>query len=239
MRTTDDEGRRRGIIRDSLGVGVATGVYGISFGAISVASGLSILQTCVLSLLMFTGASQFALVGVIASGGTPVSSALTALLLGTRNTLYGLKLATMLDLRGPRRVAGSHLVIDESTAMSVLRETREDARLGFWVTGIAVFVGWNVFTLVGAVAGAQLGDPRTYGLDAAVGAAFLALLWPRLAVRRHQYVAVAAVAVALGLVPVATAGVPVLAAAGVALLAGLLVRRVDDPVEGPDEGAVA
>lgn len=234
MSTRDDEAVRRGIVRDSLGVGIATGVYGISFGAISVASGLSITQTCLLSLLMFTGASQFALVGVIASGGSPLSSALTALLLGTRNTLYGLKLAGVLGLDGPRRVAGSHLVIDESTAMSVLRETREDARLGFWVTGIAVFVGWNCFTLLGAVAGAQLGDPRTYGLDAAVGAAFLALLWPRLRDRRNRYVALAAVAVALGLVPVATAGVPVLAAGGVAILAGVLTRRASDPTELPE-----
>jgi 4-azaleucine resistance transporter AzlC len=229
----DHRARRRSIVRDSLGVGIATGVYGVSFGAISVASGLSIAQTCVLSLLMFTGASQFALVGVIASGGSPLSSALTALLLGTRNTLYGLKLAGMLGLGGPRRVLGSHLVIDESTAMSVLRETREDARLGFWVTGIAVFLGWNSFTLIGAVAGAQLGDPRTYGLDAAVGAAFLALLWPRLTDRHNQYVAAAAVVVALGLVPIATAGVPVLAAGGVALLAGVLTRRSTDRTELP------
>jgi 4-azaleucine resistance transporter AzlC len=232
--TRDDEAVRRGIVRDCLGVGIATGVYGVSFGAISVASGLSITQTCLLSLLMFTGASQFALVGVIASGGSPLSSALTALLLGTRNTLYGLKLAGVLGLSGPRRVAGSHLVIDESTAMSVLRETREDARLGFWVTGIAVFVGWNAFTLLGAVAGAQLGDPRTYGLDAAVAAAFLALLWPRLRDRHNQYVAAAAAAVALGLVPIATAGVPVLPAGGVARLAGVLTRRASDPTELPE-----
>ena len=234
MSTRDDEAVRRGIVRDSLGVGIATGVYGVSFGAISVASGLSIPQTCLLSLLMFTGASQFALVGVIASGGSALASALTALLLGTRNTLYGLKLAGVLGLSGPRRLAVSHLVIDESTAMSVLRETREDARLGFWITGVSVFVGWNSFTLLGAVAGAQLGDPRTYGLDAAVGAAFLALLWPRLRDRRNQYVAAAAAAVALGLVPIATAGVPVLAAGGVALLAGVLTRRASDPTELPE-----
>ena len=234
MTTRDEQASRRAVVRDSLGVGVATGVYGVSFGAISVAGGLSIAQTCVLSLLMFTGASQFALIGVVASGGSPVSGALTALLLGTRNTLYGLKLAGTLRLTGPRRVLGSHLVIDESTAMSVLRETRDEARLGFWVTGLSVFVGWNAFTLIGAVAGAQIGDPRTYGLDAAVGAAFLALLWPRLRDRSNQYVAVAAVAVALGLVPIATAGVPVLAAGGVALLAGVLTRRTADPTELPE-----
>ncbi len=216
---------RRAIVRDSLGVGIATGLYGVSFGAVSVASGLSVAQTCVLSLLMFTGASQFALVGVVASGGGALSAGATALLLGTRNTLYGLRLAPLLGLRGRQRLGAAHLLIDESTAMSVTRTTRAGARTGFLVTGVSVFVLWNLFTLLGAVGGSAIGDPRTYGLDAAVGGAFLALLWPRLAEPRHRVVALLAVAVALGVVPVAPAGTPVLAAGGVALLAGLLSRR--------------
>ena len=229
-----EPGDRARIVRDSLGVGLATGTYGISFGAVSVAGGLSVTQTCVLSLLMFTGASQFALVGVLASGGTPLSGAATALLLGTRNTLYGLRLAPLLAWTGPRRVGAAHLVIDESTAMSVNRTTTAQARLGFLTTGLSVFVAWNAATLLGAIAGTTIGEPRTYGLDAAVGAAFLALLWPRLTDRRNQLVALGAVAVALGLVPVAAAGVPVLAAAGVALLAGGLTHR-PDPTEFPEQ----
>lgn len=213
------------ITRDSLGVGIATGLYGASFGAVSVASGLSIAQTCVLSLLMFTGASQFALVGVLGAGGSGFSAAATAMLLGTRNALYGLRIAGLLGFGGRRRAVAAHLVIDESTAMSVTRRTQEDARLGFLVTGGSIFVLWNLFTLLGAVGGNAIGDPRTYGLDAAVGGAFLALLWPQMTGRGQQVVAVLAVAVALGLVPVAPAGVPVLAAGGVALLAGLLSRR--------------
>lgn len=218
---------RRGVTRDSLGVGIATGLYGASFGAISVGAGLSVAQTCALSLLMFTGASQFALVGVLGSGGSAVSAALTALLLGTRNTLYGLRVAPLLGWRGPRRAGAAHLLIDESTAMSVNRETRDEARLGFLVTGGSVFVLWNLFTLLGAVGGNALGDPRTYGLDAAVGGAFLALVWPQLSTAASRVVALLAVAVALGLVPVTTAGVPVLAAGGVALLAGLLRTGAD------------
>lgn len=227
---------RARIVRDSLGVGVATGAYGVSFGAVSVAAGLSVAQTCVLSLLMFTGASQFALVGVVAAGGGAGSGALTALLLGTRNTLYGLRLAPLLGWVGWRRLTLAQLVIDESTAMSVTRDHRAAARVGFLTTGGAVFVLWNLATLIGALAGNTIGDPRTYGLDAAVGAAFLALLWPRLRDRRNQVVAVAAATVALGLVPVTAAGVPVLAAGGVALLAGVLTRR-PDPTEipGPDD----
>ncbi len=215
---------RSGIVRDALAVGVATGAYGISFGAVAVSSGLDVLQACALSLLVFTGASQFAFVGVVAAGGAPMSGAMTAILLGSRNALYGLRLAPLLQWSGTRRVAAAQILIDESTAMSVNRESRPAARLGFLSTGLAVFVLWNAATLAGALAGTAIGDPRTYGLDAAVGAAFLALLWPRLSGRDNQVVALLAAGVALSLVPVTAAGVPVLAAGGVALLAGLLTR---------------
>ncbi|GAA5137361.1 AzlC family ABC transporter permease [Alloalcanivorax gelatiniphagus] len=231
---------RSGIIRDSLAVGLATGAYGIGFGAVSVAAGLSVAQTCVLSLLMFTGASQFALIGVVAAGGAPMSGAATALLLGTRNTLYGLKMAPILGWRGWRRFTAAHVLIDESTAMSVNRDTTDAARLGFLTTGWSVFVLWNLATAAGALAGEAVGDPRTFGLDAAVGAAFLALLWPRLNDRRNVLVAVLAAAVALSVVPVTAPGVPVLAAGGVALLVGVLARRPDapaTPAPDPDDAA--
>ena len=229
---------RSGIVRDSLAVGLATGAYGVGFGAVSVASGLSVAQTCVLSLLMFTGASQFALAGVVAAGGAPLSGAATALLLGTRNTLYGLRMAPLLKWRGWRRFAAAHVLIDESTAMSVNRSTTEGVRLGFLATGWSVFVLWNLATAIGAIAGEAVGDPRTFGLDAAVGAAFLALLWPRLKDRRNIVVAVLAAAVALSMVPVTAPGVPVLAAGGVALLVGVLAKR-QDPTEIPSPDDVA
>ncbi len=202
-------------------------MYGASFGALAEASGLSVLQTCVMSLLIFTGASQFAFIGVVASGGSPLSAALTALLLGTRNTLYGLRLAPLLAFSTRRRVASAHLVIDESTAMSVTRDTTAAARTGFYWTGLSIFVLWNLFTFLGAYAGQTLGDPRDYGLDAAVGAAFLALLWPRLGSRHNLGVGLSAAALALVLAPMTAAGVPVLAAGAVALLAGVLLRQRD------------
>lgn len=218
------DAERREIVREALAVALATGTYGVGFGAVGVASGLSVPQTCALSLLMFTGASQFAFAGVVAAGGAPMSAAATALLLGTRNTLYGLRMSTLLGWRGWRRAGAAHVLIDESTAMSVSRDTRAGARLGFLTTGVGILVLWNLATLVGALAGAALGDPRTFGLDAAVGAAFLALMWPQLHTAYHQVVALLAACVAIALVPVTAAGVPVLAAGGVALLAGVLVR---------------
>lgn len=216
---------RRQIVRDGLAVSVATGAYGISFGAIGVSSGLDVLQTCALSLLVFTGASQFAFIGVIASGGAPLVGAASGVLLGVRNALYGLRLAPLLDWRGVRRAAAAHLVIDESTAMSVTRSSVPAARVGFLTTGVGVFVLWNLATLLGALAGDSLGDPRDYGLDAAVGGAFLALLWPRLDSATSRVAAGLAAALALVLVPLTPAGIPVLAAGVVALGLGLRGRR--------------
>jgi predicted branched-subunit amino acid permease len=233
--STRQSSTRRQLLIDSLGVGVATGAYGISFGAIAVGSGLSVWQACALSLFVFTGASQFALVGVVASGGAASSGAATALLLGSRNTLYGLKLASLLRLRGVRRVAAAHLVIDESTAMALKPDDPVDAPVGFFATGLSVFALWNAATLVGAVAGSAIGDTSAYGLDAAVPAAFLALLWPRLDTWHKRTTAVLAALLALTLVPVTRPGLPIIAAAGVALLASL--RGSDQSSRTPDHTA--
>lgn len=215
----------RGIVVDSLGVGLATGAYGVSFGAISTASGLSVLQTCLISLLVFTGASQFAFVGVVASGGNPITGAMTAVLLGSRNLFYGVSMAPKLELDPAARLASAHFVIDESTAMGVGRDTRRQARMGFYWTGISIFVLWNLTTFAGALAGDAIGDPRTYGLDAAVGAAFLGLLWPRLSTSTGRLVALAGAVGALVLVPVTSAGLPIIVGGGAAVLLGLLWRR--------------
>jgi predicted branched-subunit amino acid permease len=218
----DDDPRRRAVWRQALSIGVATGAYGISFGALAVAAGLSIAQASTLSLLMFTGGSQFAFAGVLGAGGSATAAIATAGLLGVRNGFYGLQMAPRLRPRGPRRLLAAQLTIDESTAVATAqlaeRPERPDLiRLGFWATGGAVFVLWNLATLLGAVIGNALGDPRRYGLDAAAAAAFLALLWPRLRTARTRVVAAGAALVALGLVPAVPAGLPVLAAAVLAI----------------------
>lgn len=212
---------RRAIVRDALGIGIATGAYALSFGAISTTSGLSVLQTCALSLLMFTGASQFALVGVIGSGGSPWAGVATAVLLGTRNALYGLRLASLLQLRGVRRLVGAQLVIDESTAMAIARDAPDQSRLAFWATGLAVFSLWNLGTLVGALATHLLPDPKVLGFDAAPPAAFLALLAPRLRGREPLAIAIGAGVVALALLPFVPTGVPLLIVAVLVVLLGL------------------
>ena len=213
---------RRTVVRQGLSVAVATGLYGVSFGALSVTSGLSVLQTCALSLLLFSGGSQFALIGILGGGGTAAAAVGASSLLGLRNALYGLQLAPTLRATGWRRLVVAQLTIDESTAVAVAQPERSLWRLGFWVTGAGIYLGWNLMTLVGALAGNALGDPKRFGLDAAASAAFVGLLWPRLRAREPVAIAVVAALVTTVLVPAVPQGVLVLAAAGVgAVLAWL------------------
>lgn len=217
---------RRQITSKAVGIGVATGAYGLSFGAISVASGLDPWQTQSLSLLMFTGASQFALVGVLGAGGGLVAAVLTAWLLGARNGVYALSLAPTLQTRGLARLGAAQLTIDESTAMALSHPGDPPAaRHAFWSTGLAVFVLWNIGTLAGSLGASVIGDPATLGLDAAIPAAFLALLWPRLTDRSMRAIALAGAVVALLLTPLLRPGLPVLAAGLVALVAAALMGR--------------
>lgn len=208
--------------RQGVAVAVATSLYGVSFGALAVANGLSILQACLCSLLMFTGGSQFTLVGVLGGGGTATAAVAASTLVGVRNALYGLQLAALLRPGPGRRFVAAQVTIDESTAVAVAQPTPAARARGFWVTGIGVYLGWNLMTFLGALAGNALGDPRRYGLDAAAAAAFLALLWPRLRSADVVAVALAAAVVAGILVPFVPVGIPVVAAAGVAAAAGLL-----------------
>jgi predicted branched-subunit amino acid permease len=226
---------RATVLRNAAAIGVATGAYALSFGAVATAAGLSILQTCVLSLAMFSGASQYATVGVLGSGGDPLTAAATAVLLGSRNALYGLRLSSLLGLRGARKLVAAQLVIDESTAMSLGREDDRLNRLGFWATGISVYVLWNLGTLIGAVGAHALSNPRTVGLDAAAPAAFLALVAPRVRTRSSLAVAIAAAVIAMATVPLLPVGGPVLVAALVAVVSGAVATRTctTPPVDLP------
>ncbi|AOT61392.1 MULTISPECIES: AzlC family ABC transporter permease [Streptomyces] len=203
----------RAVVRDSLGVGVAVGLSGFAFGVTSVGAGLDLLQTCALSLLVFTGASQFALVGALAAGGNPFTAAAGAFFLGTRNAFYGLRLSQLLALPRAVRPFGAHWVIDETAAVALAQPTRRAARIGFTVTGLTLYVLWNLTTLIGALGAEAIGDTDAWGLDAAGPAVFLALLAPMLRSTTERAVAALAVVLGLGSLPVLPAGVPVLVAA--------------------------
>ncbi len=210
----------------SLSVSFTVGLYGIAFGAAGIAAGFSLLQTCLLSLLTFSGASQFAVVGVLGGGGSALSGIATASLLGIRNALYGLRMAPIMQIRGWRRIVGAQVTIDESTGVALGQSElgRDAMRQGFWLTGIGVYVFWNLFTLVGALGAQAMGDPAAWGLDAAVPAAFLGLVWPRLTNNFERALAISAMALSLALTPFVAAGIPIISTALLAVAFGWKAR---------------
>mgnify|MGYP000433058519 FL=1 len=212
---------RKQVDRTALSVAFTVGLYGAAFGAAGVTAGFSILQTCLLSILLFSGASQFAVVGIMGAGGSAVSAIATATLLGFRNALYGLQMAPILKVKGLKRILAAQITIDESTAVATLQENDADRRRGFYVTGIGVFVFWNLFTFLGALGASAIGDPAVWGLDAAVPAAFCGLIWPRLKNKTHFVVSAVAIAWALLLTPITAAGIPIITTVLLAVIFGL------------------
>jgi 4-azaleucine resistance transporter AzlC len=212
----------RRTFRDALSVALTVGAYGVAFGAAGIAAGFSVLQTCLFSLLAFTGASQFAAVGVVAAGGAGISAVVAASLLSTRNALYALQMAPQLEVKGWRRLLAAQITIDESTNVALAQASHgpDAVRHGFWLTGSGVFLFWNIFTLLGALGAKSLGNPASWGLDAAVPAAFLGLLWPRLKDAHLRVIAGIAAIFALVMTPILPSGTPIIATVLVAVLAG-------------------
>ena len=215
------------VVRDAAAIGLAVGTFGVSFGALAVAAGLSPAQAIASSLLVFTGASQFAFIGVLAAGGGLVAATLPAVILATRNGLYGVAVAPLLRGRILERLACSHLIIDESTAMARAQAEPAAGRRALIATGLAVLVCWNLGTAIGAASGGVLGDPRRLGLDAMLPAAFLELLAPHLARPEARRIALAGGLIALVMVPIAPAGLPIVAAGTAVLIPGMARSRSD------------
>ena len=217
----------RATASQSLSVSFTVGLYGTAFGAASIAAGFSVLQTCLLSLLAFSGASQFAVVGVMGAGGTAIAGIATASLLGVRNMLYALRMAPLLRASGFKKVIAAQVTIDESTGVALSQEKlgTEAMKQGFWLTGFGVYIFWNIFTLLGALGAKAMGNPSAWGLDAAVPAAFLGLVWPRLTNKLERALAVGALVLAVLLSPVLSAGLPIIATVVLAVIFGWKVRR--------------
>ena len=213
--------KKNQVDRTAFSVAFTVGLYGAAFGAAGVTAGFSILQTCLLSILLFSGASQFAVVGIMGAGGSAVSAIATSTLLGFRNALYGLQMAPILKVKGLNRILAAQITIDESTAVATLQENDADRRRGFYITGIGVYVFWNLFTFLGALGASAIGDPSVWGLDAAVPAAFCGLIWPRLKNKTHFVVSAVAIAWALLLTPITAAGIPIITTVLLAVIFGL------------------
>jgi 4-azaleucine resistance transporter AzlC len=209
----------RPVVTASLTLAAAVGVFAISFGVGAVSAGASVAQTCVMSLLVFTGASQLSAISVIGAGGSTASALGGALVLAARNGVYALTMGRRIEGRLPTRLVAAQFTIDESTAMSMAQDDPVAQRAAFWITGGCIYLFWNIGTLVGALLGAAV-DPVTFGLDAAFPAAYAAMVWPQLRTRRGRSAGLLGAVICVALVPVLPVGVPILCAA-LAVLVGI------------------
>lgn len=216
--------------RAGLAIAVAISLYGVSFGALAVASGLNFWQTVALSALMFTGGSQFAFIGVLSSGGAGAAAFSAATLLSVRNTIYAVQLKALLNPAGISKYVAAHVTIDETMATATAQQTPQEQRRGFWITGLACWLGWNLATVIGALLGDFIAEPEVLGLDGAVVAAFLALLWPRLTSREPWALAVVAALITTLTMPLVPSGVPILIAAAAAVVWGTVAARREGPL---------
>ncbi|MEJ6493170.1 MAG: AzlC family ABC transporter permease [Actinomycetes bacterium] len=227
--STDWLTARKEIVGNALSIGLAVAMYGVSFGALGTTTGLTVLQTMALSLLMFTGASQFTLVSTLASGGTALTAVVASWLMGTRNAAYSMRMTAILKTKGVSRIVAVQLTIDESTAMGLAQDETSfegrASRLAFWATGLSVYLLWNLATFIGAVSATAIGDPKAFGLDAAIAAGLFALVWPQIKSRIEITAALGGALIALTLTPFVSPGIPVLAAALVAIIIGWTTGR--------------
>lgn len=217
----------RRVARDIALVLVADAIVGASFGAITVSVGLPFWLPSLLSVAVFAGAAQFAFVGILAAGGTPLAAAAAGLLINARHLPFGFAVADVLGTRLVRRILGTHLMIDESVAFALAQKEPQQRRAAYWACGVGLFLCWNLGVLAGAFGGTVISDTDAFGLDAAFPAVLLALVLPSLRDRPTVLAAAVGVVIALATAPFVPAGLPVLLA-----LAGLLVtwrpRRRED-----------
>jgi 4-azaleucine resistance transporter AzlC len=211
----------RALLRDIALVCVADGVVGASFGAVAVSGGQAPWVPVAMSLLVFAGGAQFAALGVVLAGGSPIAAVVAGLVLNARLLPFGFAVAEVLGGRLPVRLLGTHVMVDESVAFAVAQRDLPGRRAAFWTSGVLLFVVWNLGVLVGVLAGRMIGDPGALGLDAASPVVLLALVLPSLRDAGTLRAALLGAAIALAATPILPPGIPV----ALALLGLVLVVR--------------
>lgn len=198
-------------------IAVAAAAFGVTFGVLSQDVGMDALAALAMSATTFAGSAQFAAASILGAGGGAAAAVVAAILLNARYAPISVSVAPVF-VGGPlRRIAESQLIVDESWAVSRGHDGSYNRRILIGA-GLVLYTGWVGGTAVGAVAGDALGDPQRLGLDAAFPALFLALLVPQIRTRRALAAALAGGGIALALMPLAPAGVPIVAASAACLL---------------------
>ena len=201
---------------------LAGGLVALSFGVVARDVGLSAIAAIVMSAIVFAGSAQFAAVAILAAGGGVAAAIGAGALMNSRFLMMGVALAPSLPGRWPWRAAQGQTVVDASWAIAARGDGTFDRWLLFGTTSVQ-YVTWSLGTIVGSLGGGALGDPDKLGLDAIYPAFFVALLVGEARTGRARGAAAIGALVALALVPIAPAGIPVLAASVGALL-GLTQR---------------
>ncbi|HLF69308.1 MAG TPA: AzlC family ABC transporter permease [Gaiellaceae bacterium] len=208
--------RLRDGVRAALPLTPGPVLFGLSFGVLAEAAGMGASAAVVMSGTTFAGSAQFAAASVLESGGTVAAAVISAVLLNARYLGMSFAVASIFPGGRARRFLESQLIVDESWALS-----GRSGRFEWPIlvgAGLLLYVLWVSSTAIGTVAGGALGDPSDLGLDAAFAALFLALAWPYLRAREAQQAAALAGVITLVLIPLAPAGVPLVAAAAACLL---------------------
>src|SRR5262245_61748482 len=195
----------RSLVRDVAAIWLAVGFVGVSYGAIAVGSGVPLWATVAMSIFVFAGGSQFLAVGMLAAGN-PLAAVLGGLLLNARHLPFGIAVGDIISSSWRVRAVGSHVMVDEAVAFAMAQPDPVRRRHAYWLTGVGIFVVWNIGTVLGALLGQAVGDPSRLGLDAAFPAALIALLMPSFAAADARRVALVGAMLAVAVTPVLPAG---------------------------------
>jgi 4-azaleucine resistance transporter AzlC len=212
-----DERTHRDGVRAVVPLAIAVVGFGVSFGVLARAAGMGSVAPIVMSLATFAGSAQFAAASILGTGGTVAAAITAAVLLNARYGPIGVSVAPSLTGGWWSRFLHAQLTVDETWAVAAEGEGRFNPKV-LLGAGVTLYAAWVTGTVLGVAFGDVIGDPSTWGLDAAFPALFLALLVPQLRDRRAVGAAVLGAAIALALTPFTPAGVPIIAASLACLL---------------------
>jgi len=201
-------------------------VVGIPFGIVARQAGLAPAEIVAMSVFIFAGASQFAMVQLFRDGAAWPVIVATVLLINLRHVLMAAALRPHFDVSVARRLAAAFVLTDEAFAMAIGWFRRGRTELAYYATfAVALYLLWNTATVIGMLAGPSIGEPRRFGVDFAITATFVAIVV--LGVRRRSD-AIVAVAAALLAAALAALGASVIAVVAAGALAPLLVLFIRD-----------